>query len=647
MDAKLRRIISTLQEHPFVTSSELQKRLDVSERSIRSYIARLNEELAGCATIEITRGAGYSLQVNDSQELLALVDAPADESIPQSPDERMRFLVHDLLYRIDWVTIEMLSSNMYVSRFTISDDLKAVERFIEPYGLSLERRARRGVRVVGSEFARRLCLADLALVEMSRTDSRPAGIFRRRIEAVSRHVDDVMRAHGLRINPMAHRNLLAHITVSVARLEHGHAVSMDAAHQEHAKTLQTYPAACSIAETLGSAFGVTFPPEEIAYIAIHLSGKQSIYDAAPEDSPVVCNEPVRVNQDDAPVIPDHVWRAVTQMVERVKTRFGFDLRGDLELRMNLATHVAPLAIRLRFGMQMTNPLLDEIKNRYALAFAMAVEAATVLADAYGATPTEDETGYLALPFALALDRQKTERVRRNIIIVCATGAGSARLLEHRFRREFGEQLNRIEVCDAQGVIAADLSDIDCIFSTVALDEVLPVPVISVGAFLDESDIPAVRAALREPRADGLGRFFRRDLFFSHCLFASREDAISSLSEALRSMAGADDDIEELVLRREQEGYTSFGNRVAMPHPASPVVDDTTVAVALLDGPVDWAGHDVQAIFMVCVSRNRDRGLQPLYTALARVMGSREAMDELISQQSFDVLLELLNHERRS
>lgn len=106
--------------------------------------------------------------------------------------------------------------------------------------------------------------------------------------------------------------------------------------------------------------------------------------------------------------------------------------------------------------------------------------------------------------------------------------------------------------------------------------------------------------------------------------------------------GADDETERLVWQREEIAVTSFGNNVAMPHPIRPVVDTSIIAVALLDRPITWGpDKEVRAVFMVCISRDTDPGLQSLYRSLAQLMGSEEAITTLISQQSFESLLELL------
>ena len=101
-----------------------------------------------------------------SQPLLQALGQPLSQEpcqqLPQAPDQRVSFLLCDLLLRDAWVTVDGLCARLYVSRGTVTGDLKQVERVVGAYGLGLERRPYRGVRVRGPERLRRLCLARLA-----------------------------------------------------------------------------------------------------------------------------------------------------------------------------------------------------------------------------------------------------------------------------------------------------------------------------------------------------------------------------------------------------------------------------------------------------------------------------------------------------
>ena len=51
---------------------------------------------------------------------------------------------------------------------------------------------------------------------------------------------------------------------------------------------------------------------------------------------------------------------------------SFDFRSDLELRMILSQHLIPLSVRIQYDMNMKNPLLRDVKEKFCLSFTMAL-----------------------------------------------------------------------------------------------------------------------------------------------------------------------------------------------------------------------------------------------------------------------------------
>ena len=647
MDEKLERLIAILRKEGSITPDELARRLGVSVRTVRTYVNRVNALLANAdrgregsaqtGRIEMHSASVYRLSSEDDSTLAALAHQEQDSvrasdayAVPATSEERISYLINDLLNRADWITIDDLAQILFVSRSTVSEDLKEVGERLARFDLSLERRPRYGIRVNGSELKRRLCLA--ANVAEGSAEGQGGEPFAAEIVAgIDECVREAIDSTDFQINSIAYQNLLVHIAVAVMRIRENCYVPMEREQLERILQSREFPVAREVAQRIEARFAVQLPVEEVAYISIHLAGRQRLFfsDDAPENSLV---------------ISDEVWDVVRAMVERVWESFRFDFRNDFELRMTLAQHVVPLSVRLKFHMRMDNPLLPEIKNRYPLAYAMAVEAAAVLADAYNARLSEEETGYIALAFALALERQKTGNGKKNILIVCASGAGSAHLLEHRYRREFGSYLDRIETCDVASIDRVDLLGIDYVFTTVPLDKTLPVPVQEVTFFLDDADLNCVRQVLRsEQVAPSVFSYFDRTLFFPHLDCRTKQSAIDTLCAAAIRERSAPANLRELVWRREEFGCTSFGNHVAMPHPMMACTDETFVCVGLTDRDIEWMpGVPVRAIFLVCVSRREGKDLQDFYDRMARLLTSEEAIDKLISQQSFEVLLELLS-----
>ena len=620
-----------------VTPADCAAHLDIKKRTLRDRIRHANESMDGFARIAYDRTRGvYEVQVNDEAAFSAWLrgDAARDaiDRLPSTPEERTTYLVQDLLFRTDWITLEELASMLFVSRSTISHDLRSVEQLFSRYDLTIEKRPRYGLRVCGSEMNRRLCLASIAVDTFLAADDLSGVISTETLDEVEKRVRGALDAEGYEINPVSRQNLVVHIAIALARISKGCYVPMEASYLEHVRDTREYAVAGAIARSVESSFSVALPEEEIAYVAIHLASKQLVEGEGPEGDGASLE------------ITDDAWELAAKMIEVVWRAFRFDFRDDAELRVNLARHLMPLIVRLRYNMSVENPLLADIRNCYPLPFAMAADAASVLAERYEAKVSDDEVGYIALLFALSLERKATSYAKKHVLVVCASGAGSARLLAYRLQSEFSSNFESVDTCDASEFAERDISDIDYVFTTVPLERRVNVPVVHVSLFLDDSSRRDVRRVIDQGATESALSYFSPDLFFPHLDLGTREEAIAFLCERTAEAVELPDDFEELVWKREQAAATSFGNLLALPHPYEAVSPETFVTVGLLDRPVDWGGKPVRAVFLVCVSRDAGTDLEAFYRSMVGLFTNEQAIQRVLGDMRLEVLLNELEGE---
>ena len=647
-------IVETIEREPGIAPALLAERLGMSTRTLRTHVRRTNASLGDAARIELRRNRGYVLVVADGAAFAswkATQGSAELRSLPGTPDQRVSYLLNDLLQRTDWVTLDTLSEVLCVSRATVSQSLRQVTETLARFGLSLEKRPHYGIRVAGSEMGRRLCLASVVVRESEASEQGGSAARERaaaslaaagdadiagRLRAILACVDEVLRCERFQISAVAHQNLIVHIAIATRRIEAGHYVPMEPANLERIRESREYDVASRIAREISAELGQELPEEEVAYIAIHLASKGLL--------PARDGERAAEASDDgsALVIPDDVWDVVSRMLERVWRSFRFDFRDDLELRMNLARHIVPLAVRLTYHMNLQNPVLADIRVRFPLAYSMALDSSSELAEAYGSALSPDEVGYIAMAFALALERQKSSRPRKNVLIVCASGVGSARLLEHRVLSEFGDYIGTVRTCDVNEVSRMDFSHVDYVFTTVPLGRAIPVPVREVRHFLDSADVHAMREVFDSLDDPDVLRFFDERLFFAHLAATTKGEAIDEMCARVSAVEDVSDDFREQVLAREGVVPTCFGNEVAVPHPLEASGSRTVVAVGVLDRPVAWGDNEVRVVFMTIVGRDAPGDdLRGFYETVADLLTSQEAIRELYHDPTWDTLRSLV------
>lgn len=662
-------LVLYLAEHGSITTDDAVRRYEVSVRTVRACIKTANERLAGIAAIVYERAFGaYVLEVHDQQAFdswraraVALAKTWGDHD---EPEGRLLYLLSDLLLRNTWVTIAHYSDSLYVSAQSISADIKRAEDFMGTYGLKLLRKPHYGVMVEGPEISRRLCLASVASTSdpadstLSNGQTPAAGIFDHDlvsdVQCIAR---DILRSEDFKIVPASFRNLVLHIVIAVERLRRGGTVCLDAKAFDRIRALLEFRAANSIATALEDCCGVSIPQYEVAYIAIQLAGKRmgSIEDASAAEN--------------ADVISSEAWEKVDKIFEVIWKEFHFDFRDDDELRLNLGTHIAPLLIRLKYQMQLENPMVYDIKASFPLAYLMAHASSAVFDQESGVVLSEDEMGYIALAFALALDRKKGAPIKRRILALYSSSAGSVRMFEHCLRRDFGTYIESLDLRDSSEFDDIDLSRYDCVFSTVGAlkGKQLGVPVIEVSPFFDETQRRHIERffAVWDTRQSAM-LAFSPTLFYPHLTVApspsaastgnpayvpnsdinasdciTKDDVIAELCRRVRAVMELPSEFEALVAKREGLAPTAFGNLTALPHPAEAITDSTFVAVGLLDEPVVWSGHQVQAVFLLSISKQAGTELESFYTSMVRLLTSPSSIERLVNEQHFEVLLEEL------
>ncbi len=634
-------IYRRLSKDEYQTAEGLAESLGVSSKTVRNQLKNLNELLKDYGVcVESKHGSGYRLAVKDikrQKELEELMQKKElqESGIPNSSEERVEYLLEYLLNTDGYVKLDELSEMLYISKKTLTSNLKEVEHLLEEHHLHLQRKPNYGIRVEGREFDRRLCIAGYVAKKIQQTEKLDGDQdVTEEIQWIHQCVQECLSRYHFDISNIAFQNLVLHIQIAILRMRGGHYVPMMENEADKVRDKKTYRIAEEILGRIKEKFQVEFPDSEIGYIAIHLEGKK-----------MLINTTIAEETEGNLIISPEISDLVGFMLSAVYDAFKFDFRDDLELRMSLSQHLVPLVVRIQHDMKLTNPLLKDIRERYSLAYSMATTSCVILNHKYHKIVKEDEIGYIALLFALALERKKTEIAKKNILLVCASGKGSAQLLLYRYKTEFGPYINKISVCDVGRIQEQDFTDIDYIFTTVPIPVKVPVPIQEVEYFLKNSDIQAVKRTLMGKTDSPVLDIYPRELFLPHMKFADKEEALQTLCGFVYERGLVPKEFLASVRAREVLAKTAFGNMVAMPHPIEVMGKTPFVCVCVLDEPILWTpgvpDSLIQVIFLVSVANYEHFDVQKFYQVTAKLLLDGSSMKELIRTPTYETLKTLL------
>lgn len=633
LDSKLADLLAGLSETEYLTSKRLAVQNKTSDRTIQTRIQELRKELEPHgAAIESRPRHGYRLVVQDREQYktwLQTEQVRLQKAIPNSVEDRFRYMLARFLESERYWKLEDLAEQLCISSKTLSNELKQVEFVLKHYDLGLQRKPHYGIRVSGKEFDKRKCCMDY-LVQPYYGKLDQENIQGRLTSLIGDVLLDMMMRQRVKFSEAAFQNIVFYLYVACMRTREGNVIRQ--AHPDQlarVEKMQEYHIALLLMDQLREMEVEIEPtPAEAMYIAVYIAGRRILGDEYKLQS--------------SPVVLQNISELSGLLLDCIQRVYNLDFKENLNIRIALYNHLATFHIRMTYGIPMPNPILDEIKQNYPFAYAMAQRGMVELEHFYNRKISEDETGYFAIILEMALESLKQEVQKKNILLVCMTGKSSSHFLAFRFHNEFGIYINRLDICSMYEFEQYNLSDIDYVFTTVPLHTTAQLPVYEISNFLDDADIPQVRKKLEQGSVDFLRSYYRKELFFPHIAGTTREEVIREMSRRLAEVylipAEA---FAQSVLAREQLGGTDFGNQVAIPHPEECMIQKNIVCVGILDKPVLWSTHMVQLVVLVSIYESVSAKTQKFYQLTSSLLSDQVRVKRILSRREYEHFMKLL------
>ncbi|MGA8942709.1 MAG: BglG family transcription antiterminator [Thermoactinomyces sp.] len=638
LNQRMQHILRELMgAHGPITGTYLANLNQVTVRTIREDMKHLDALLAGHgARIESLMGKGYQLIINDDHDFRQFLNTNfgnGSQKIPGTPEERITHIIRRLLLNDGYLKLENLADEMFVSKSTVQNDLKQVKEQLGKYDIKLVSRPNHGLKVEGREIKLRFCMAETIFSKNDSGNFRGETVLplpRRVLDRIHQIILNQIKKHQITIADISVNNLLIHIAIALRRIKNGNHVTL---HQTEIRDIldqKEYIVANHIAKEIGIAFQTAFPKEEIAYIAIHLAGTKMLSQTYDQDQLV------------EHVVDREILRLVYIMLEKIEEKMELDLKHDRELIMGLGMHLKPAINRYKFGMNIRNPMLEDIKKNYPLAFDAGVIAGMALEDETGIRMNENEIGYLALHFGVAMERKKSPAAPKRCLIVCASGLGTAQLIYYKLKNRFGKNLDVTGTTEYYNLHQCNLRNIDFIVSSIPIPDPLPVPVIKVNAIMGDHDLSRIESLISDKKGDA-SAYFRKDLLFLGRHFSSKNEVLAFMHKQLLEKGLVDPDFLEAIHEREKMAPTAYGNLVAIPHPITPKSSETFLSVCTLKKPVLWGDKPVQFVCILSVKKESKEDLQSMYELLGRIIENPAIVQALLKANTCNLFMDVLGN----
>jgi mannitol operon transcriptional antiterminator len=394
------------------------------------------------------------------------------------------------------VHIGDLEGELGASRPTVRRDVRVAETWLEGHHLHLQRLPGVGIAVRGSEIDIRKGLLSLVLeaVPAEHLLSEMSG----HAGARSPHVADTrgLAEFVSRLDLPHHRSILTqqllvpddsgpmamvatlYLAIVTRRVRAGHQAEMPSGQLRSLIDHPVAAAAARIAAAVERDANLVLAESDVAAITEFLLGFVELVDAS-----------LATQADDEIVID--------RLVASAASRLHPSLAEDVQLRRSLGEHLRRLRVRLRYGLPVSNPLDQEVRQRYPDVYRVASEIVAALHPVGDAVVPQEEVSFLTMYLAGSLERNRL-RPKIRITVVCPAGMATAWILVSRLSAEFPNvEIARV-VSKTVFETDSDLAATDLVVSTVPLDELSNVQTVVVSPLLRERDLRNLSRILGDP-----------------------------------------------------------------------------------------------------------------------------------------------------
>ncbi|WP_303690544.1 BglG family transcription antiterminator [Megamonas hypermegale] len=484
-----------IQTENYITASEIAEKLKVSNKTVVRQLGSV-EKILVQHNLSLERKTGRGMRVigapEDKERLLSLIAEKVNTRHEYSPAERCNIILSQLLKSQEPIKLIALSQLLNVTDATISNDLDKIEPWIRKMNMNLVRKPGLGVYLEGLEKDIRKAIIshiyeniheqdilNLLYSKKKKTNELTSDadkflldlVDKNIIQKVEEAVKATMQQQKSSLSMNAFSGLVVHLTLAVQRLLKGETIKIDAAFLGKIKQKKEFELAENIGENIEKVFQVKIPEEETAYITMHLLGARNNYE-----------------QDvDIQYSSFHLIRIAKDIVKIAQQESGISLLKKSRLLIGLYKHLKPAVMRIKMKMEIRNPLLQEMKEKYPKWMTLAKKAARPLEEELQTPLPEAEIAYLAMHLGAALEEANMQEQYFKILVACPTGIGTSKLLATQLKREF----SNLEIVAIVSAVNVDYDfykheNVEFIISTVPIENA-KFPVVVVDFMLNEND----------------------------------------------------------------------------------------------------------------------------------------------------------------
>ena len=440
-----------LTEEEAIPVKSLAEKIGVSKRTTQRELEYISSYLKGYEIKYFSKtGVGIWLEGTQEEKKRFLSFLCQNESLDvPGKEERRKRLILEILKEKGLKKLFYYSSQFGVSEATASTDLEAIGEWLSGFGLDIKRKPGSGVYVEGTEENYRRAIREFIYSNLDTrllresyesTDEIPGeygyaiksgmdGILDENImKKVMECINNIDDGRIVSLTENSYMGLVIHISIAINRIMKDEVIEESSKIENDIVKDLDYSLAQKIAGSLEEYFAITIPEIEITYIWLHIKGSK--------------HEKVQYGTTQL-AAGGQIRQLVNEMIDAFDKENAYLIKQDDEFLQGLLAHLQPTIIRLVHGMQIHNPMLEDIKKSYVELYQKCENVAMVLGKSLGKEVPPEETGFLTVHFGAAMVRLegRKEKLRKvHTGVVCSSGIGISRLMSSKLKKVFQNKM---------------------------------------------------------------------------------------------------------------------------------------------------------------------------------------------------------------
>ena len=598
----------------WLTGKTLAQMLNVSDRTIRSDIEAINREYQREMIISNKR-LGYKLD----EKAISDMELVTNNIIPQTPQERCIWIIKELLFNSKELNLYDLENRVFISGYSIENDLGRIKKMIKDYHLNLKR-SKNFVKLIGEENEKRKLYRKLLTDEVQGNFTNLNILATLFSDFDFLKISDVFTKtcyeYDYQIKESLFPIVMIHAGVAIERIISGnYAENIELPDESFTETLE-YQLSKEFFERVEEECRIHSVKNEIIKFAILLCSSNSQQDFTQKEE---------------------IREIVTAVLSKINDNFDIDFSDDEALVSGLGNHISSLIEQQKTNTSMSNVYLKEIKRKYPLVFEMAVHVGEVLSERLEKKVGENELSFIALHLGAAYDRVNNPSKYRAVVVI-PNNQMLSKVFIDRINLRFEERMTIIShynMFDERQIV---VDSPNLIISTVPLKHYLEIPTLQLSLLFNYEDESKVfqllnqldKVRYRERFQKMMEHLTKRKLFYRKERVRDAKEAIVYLCDKLIKKGLADENYKSDVMKRERISSTSFVQGFAVIHSIEITTSESCIATLTLSNPVQWGNFEVRLVILLAIREEDNRLLSIFFDWLSNLVMDSQKLSALLS-----------------